>query len=192
MSPHVRFYVISDAALYEELRSLFPGIFPKQKFAFLGHTFGDAFWPHGWKRNLLPTSRLFLKWVQMNEISSKIVIPALNKKGADYVAVFICGYGREAYHYAVRHRCCAETLPIHEDLVASRLVRQRGRKPDSYFAKKPQEERCINADEAYFEKGKGQTMTYLRSDSLRGQVREICVFVANQIGIEFCEDAIAA
>lgn len=188
----VLFYVISDPKIYEEFKLVAGDLFPSNTFAFLGETFAEKWWSDGWKRDLLPTSRLLLKWVQMNEFSSNVVIPAINKSNPDYRAVVVCGYGRGAYHYAIRHEFCCETLAIHELLVKMRLELQNGKKPDSYFAEHPDEECLRKADKAYFEEGKGQKMTYFRSKSVSGQVDEICTYVAREMKIKIPLREVAA
>ena len=171
-------YSISDLTLYKELESLYrPDT--GQAFAFLGSTFSDdRRWGLEETAAMLPTSRLLIRWVAMNEKTEREIIPALNS--GKYRAVFINGFGREAYHFAIRFRSCPQTLGFHKGLVGSRILQQGGIAPTAYIARPPLEPHLIAADADYFS-DPGQRMRYIGGTGLRGQVEETTDFLENDI-----------
>lgn len=173
------FFSISDLELYKKLESLSQEHFPDQTFAFLGSTFADAReWRPGQKGDLLPTSRLMWRWVFMNERTERDYVPAINC--GEFTVVFVHELGREAYHYAVRHRFCPQTLRFHKSLVGQRLVAQGGKPPDAYIATRPTDARLIQADGEYFS-DPNQRIHYLETDSLDDQFDETIAFLKAEV-----------
>jgi hypothetical protein len=165
-----RFFSVSNADLYNHLERELPRRFSEKKFRFLGSTFADnAPWKPGQKSDLLPTSRLLWRWALMNERTVRVYKPAL-ECGA-YDAIFVHEFGREAYHYAIRHQDCDETLEFHKGLVQDRLVQQKINPPE-YLATRPEDPRFIRADEAYFADPK-QKLHYLSGRDSAEQCREV-------------------
>lgn len=157
--PQTLLYAISNIALYRALAASHKDEFPGGSFAFLGSTFGeDAPCSATELPTLLPTSRLLLRWVSMNEMTERKIVPAL--RSGNYDAVFVHEYGREAYHFAVRYGYCPQTLGFHEGLVKSRILSQGGMAPTSYLSRPPLEEHLKAADAEYF-KSQAQRITYV-------------------------------
>jgi len=172
-------YSISDLPLYKELESLHRIHFPDQAFAFLGSTFESGVSrDHEDMAALLPTSRLLLRWVNMNEMTERKIIPAL-KRGA-YSALFIHEYGREAYHAAIRFGACPQTLGFHKGLVRSRILEQGGVAPTAYIARKPLEPYLAAADAAYCDDGT-QRIHHLTAMTLEEELTETVSFLKADI-----------
>lgn len=173
---HVLFLSVSDVALYEKLEPLLRGLFPEKTFAFLGSTFAiNEPWRQGKKYDLEPTSRLLWRWIHMNEFTKKNIVPAYC--GGTFDVVVVHELGREAYHYAIRHADCMETLGFHKKLVSARLVEQ-GIRPPIYVTTRPTEPRLIEADREYFDDPE-QRIHYLRTNTLDAQADEVVELVAN-------------
>lgn len=190
MTGNALFLSISSQPLYETLERQIPESFPRHSFEFLGHTFADETpWRKGQKADLLPTSRLLWRWVLMNEFTAKYVAPALAQEGQELKLVFVREFGREAYHYAIRH-CreypCRETLQFHKGLVRERLLAQHI-SPPIYIAEHPTEERIIQADKEYFN-DPNQELHYLHTDSLDAQFEETIELVRQLIACRTSKD----
>ncbi len=174
-------YVISDLGLYKELEALHRGgtFLPDQAFAFLGSTFGcDVPWDHEDMAALLPTSRLLLRWVRMNEMTERKIIPAL--RSGEYRAVFIHEYGREAYHFAIRFGACPQTLGFHTGLVQSRIFEQGGVPPTAYIARRPIDSYLVAADAAYCADGT-QRIHHLEATTPEDEKKEMIAFLKADI-----------
>jgi len=113
--------------LYEKLRLLLPEMFPDQTFAFLGDPFPKLSFPLLWdeeERSLDPTSRLLLRWAEMNEFCSKKLVPALER---GEIAVSD-GFGINALLHATACSTCFKqnqgAFDFHNEMVGSRLRKQ--------------------------------------------------------------------
>lgn len=174
MKNRAAFFSISDRQLHEKLKSLLPGLFPARTFAFLDDTFDVEPWRPGGKRDLDPTSRLLWKWIPMNQKAPEIA-QALSEN--DCVLVF--EFGRDAYHYAIRHQDCSETLHFHEALVEMRIIEQDIYPPE-YLLLKPGDPRLQRADDEYF-KNRKQTRHYLTAPDIDTQLDEAVAIIRQRI-----------
>ena len=181
---NVLFFSVSDRALYEKLEALISGLFPEQIFAFLGDTFADfSQWRRGRKAELLPTSRLLWRWILMNEFTARAIMPALvedEKTGKKLKILFVREFGREAYHYAILHRDCLQTLQFHKGLVQSRLMGQEIDPPE-YITRRPNDERFVRADREYFTDDPAQKVHYLAGETLDLQFLEVQTLLDTRI-----------
>lgn len=134
MSEGVLFFSVSGqrytwrTELYEKLRLLLPETFPDQTFAFLGNPFPKLSFPLLWdeeEKKLDPTSRLFLRWSEMNEFCSKKLVPAIKK----HQIVVSDGFGINALLHATACSTCVDqnrgAFEFHDEMVASRLRKQK-------------------------------------------------------------------
>ncbi len=173
MTKQASFFSVSEKKIYEKLKSQLPGLFPKRTFAFLGSTFDVEPWRPGEKQDLRPTSRLLWKWIPLEEKAPEVA-EALEK----FDCVIVHEFGREAYHYAIRHRDCAETLVFHKGLVQSRVIEKIY--PPEYLLRRPADPRFERADNEYFD-DPNQSRHYLLSNELDGQVDEAIAIIRQRL-----------
>ena len=174
MTSRAAFFCVSEKKLHEKLKSQLPGLFPGRTFAFLEDTFDIEQWRPGTKRDLDPTSRLLWKWIPMNQKA-----PEVAQALEEYDCVIVFEFGRDAYHYAIRHQDCTETLHFHEALVKMRIIEQDIYPPE-YLLLKPTEPRFQRADDEYFENQK-QKRHYLLSKDLDSQADEAIAIIRQRI-----------
>lgn len=177
------FLSITNREIFEECESRLPRLFPELQFVFLRTFDGWTKWrPPNRKGKLLPTSRLLLGWISMNETTSREIKHYFRKEKKTQkrpVVLVINGYGRDVYHYAIKYVFCSETLEFHKVLVRVRLI-QQGVSPPLYLLVRPTGARFIEADMRYFA-DKRQRKHYFAANAREGRLAEVISIVRKRV-----------
>jgi hypothetical protein len=146
MSDSVPFFSVSGlrgtgrTRLYHQLKSVLPGRFPEQTFAFIGSPFSSLPLPLMWEdpeRDKHATTRLFECWSRLNHFSINRLRPQLERGRC----VVSDGFGLDALLYATA--CCDcpvenhEAEDVHYMLVGVRLKAQKLPPPEYLLVQAP-------------------------------------------------------